>query len=145
MDIMNRKQYQYRPLSSEANEIRLLSLLPAKFEDPIYCEVLHESLDNKDLKYHTLSYVWGDPVVKSPILVEGHLKEVTTNLRHALQHLRKEERELVIWVDAICINQQDSDEKTQQVGMMGNIYKRCEGVYTWLGCDESMDLDVELS
>jgi predicted AAA+ superfamily ATPase len=77
------------------------------------------------------------------IFCEGHATDVTTNLGNALRYLRQDDKELIIWVDALCINQQDVNEKTRQVGMMGEIYRRCSRVYIWLGPNDDAASDVD--
>lgn len=84
--------------------------------------------------YTALSYTWGDPKVRTPILIDGQSVRVTMNLEAALQHLRKGISEpLVLWVDAICINQDDEVEKSKQVTHMRDIYSKADSVITWLG------------
>ncbi|KAF2629238.1 hypothetical protein BU25DRAFT_337558, partial [Macroventuria anomochaeta] len=65
--------------------------------------------------YETLSYVWGGPKVTVPITVHDHSFPVTSNLHSALQHLRHEDKEHVLWADALCINQDDKRERSSQV------------------------------
>jgi hypothetical protein len=78
------------------------------------------------LAYTALSYAWGDPNVTAPILVNGVECQITTNLESALRHIRDDINHLVIWVDAICINQRDTLERNHQVQLMRNIYSYAE-------------------
>jgi hypothetical protein len=84
--------------------------------------------------YKALSYTWGDQNITKAILLDGHRIEVTTNLEAALRHIRGSVSDpLSIWIDAICINQKDEAEKSEQVGRMRDIYSRADEVITWLG------------
>jgi len=128
--------YQNHPITNGSRDIRLLSLQPGNFIDPIKCEVRNANLDQEGLEYETLSYVWGQSAIRLSILVDDQMTEVTTNLGNALRYLRKGDKAIALWVDALCINQRDKVEKTHQVGMMGEIYRMCSAVCIWLGCDE---------
>jgi hypothetical protein len=86
--------------------------------------------------YSALSYVWGDATVTKEIVVNGQNLKVTTNLESALRHLRKLDRALVLWADAICINQNDTAERNSHVLLMGKIYKSAAKVTIWLGDGE---------
>lgn len=77
------------------------------------------------------------------IFCEGHATDVPTNLGNALRYLRQGEKKVIIWVDSLCINQQDVNEKTHQVGMMGEIYRRCSMVYIWLGPNDDAASDID--
>lgn len=89
--------------------------------------------------YDCLSYVWGDVKVTEPIIVNDQVLHITRNLVRCLRHLRHQNKGLVLWVDAVCINQGDLEEKSTQVAMMGEIYSRCSTVFLWLGAPESSD------
>ncbi|KAK5651493.1 hypothetical protein OQA88_11947 [Cercophora sp. LCS_1] len=109
--------------------------MPGKPSDPIICSLSTASLDGNP-QYDALSYVWGDPTICDKIIVDQQERNVTANLYAALRRLRNlrdatEPKEL--WVDALCINQDDKDEKTHQVGLMGRIYSRAREVFIWLG------------
>lgn len=121
--------FSYKPLA--ASEIRLLHLQPGKYCDTIACVLSHHSLDEP--KYDALSYVWGDPSVRFDILINGYPFTVGRNLYYALKYLRSEEIEIVLWADAICINQNDTDEKNTQVPMMADIYRTAHNVRCWVG------------
>ena len=122
--------YGYRSLAE--SEIRLLVLLPGKDDDPVRCCLQHVSLPARPV-YETISYCWGDPTITSTIECEGRTIQVTTNLHLALQHIRYEHDERVIWADAACINQRDLAERSAQVSMMGEIYTHSHQVVVWLG------------
>ncbi|KAI1461696.1 HET-domain-containing protein [Annulohypoxylon moriforme] len=83
-----------------------------------------------------LSYVWGDPSIRKDIYVNGVRMSVTANLESALRELRNHMRiqqGFYVWVDALCINQEDLDERGVQVGRMKEIYHTAWHVVIWLG------------
>ena len=92
-------------------------------------------LDECTGSYEALSYVWGDGSEKTPIQINGSTLEVGTNLRLALFNLREPNKPRTLWIDAICINQDDISERNQQVTIMGDIYSRARRTVVWL-CDE---------
>ncbi|KAH7135000.1 heterokaryon incompatibility protein-domain-containing protein [Dendryphion nanum] len=127
--------FQYAPLSVADREIRLLRL-PTKDPDippeKSNFTIFHASLDSS-VAYRALSYSWGSPTPPKEVRVNDHLFMVTANLFDALIGLQREDEERVIWIDAICINQTDSIEKSTQVALMRHIYKRANEVLIWLG------------
>jgi hypothetical protein len=80
-----------------------------------------------------LSYTWGDPKIRKSIAVDGTSVDVTKNLWDALCHIRKDDEEITIWVDALCINQTDFEEKNSQVPLMKDIYQMATGTMVWVG------------
>lgn len=123
----------YQKLDLGRREVRLITLLPGKYEDPISGALSVVSLAEAPT-YEALSYVWGDPTVTLPIRVDGLDFQVTTNLEAALRHLRyRDGRNRTLWVDAICINQDDIEERSGQVQQMGDIYGKAQEVVVWLG------------
>jgi heterokaryon incompatibility protein (HET) len=122
----------YSPLDAEEKEIRLLELLPGRWTDPIACELSTVSLCG-DPCYDALSYVWGNPKDTLPITVGGKPFQATTTVRSALRRLRSYQDSRTLWVDAICINQEDREEKTQQVMLMRHIYSSAKSVQVYLG------------
>jgi hypothetical protein len=130
--------YSYEALKDDqsAHPIRLLRLFPAStFDADIKCELFNTTLDAKDrVSFEALSYTWGDVNSTSPIILHGNLHLITKTLKLALRHLRYPERERILWVDALCINQSNNSEKSQQVLQMRHVY--CGGaqrVVVWLG------------
>jgi Heterokaryon incompatibility protein (HET) len=138
----------YSTLDPTRRDVRFLRLLPGERETPVSCTLSVASIvDARD--YEALSYVWGDPKVTRPISLDGREFPVTINLESALQSLRHEDRERVMWIDAICINQQDVQERNNQVQQMGEIYANAQNVVVWLGplnedLDKAIDQILEL-
>ncbi|KAJ9134454.1 hypothetical protein NKR23_g10094 [Pleurostoma richardsiae] len=155
------------PLGLGSGEIRILTLHPGSFNDPISCtgscHYLHETP-----AYEALSYTWGSHCGKCKIKVNGADFEVTANLETALRYLRYPpsrqdgrkdgtgssgdtwEGDRRLWIDAICINQDDLRERGDQVQHMLQIFSQAWRVLAWLGeADEesnsAMDLIVEIN
>ena len=87
--------------------------------------------------FAALSYCWGNLSDKASITVNGQEVRVTVNLHSALKRLR-EERVQRIWVDALCINQQDDEERSYQVKRMDTIFQQANQVVVWLGDTDDM-------
>jgi hypothetical protein len=116
-------------------ELRLVTLLSSPCKDaPIECNLSIGNLEDQNLRYEALSYEWGDPNgPRYDILLDGQPFTVRRNLWHALRCLRTEFGGRTLWVDAICINQENVSERNHQVGMMGHIYRSATSVRVWLG------------
>jgi len=129
---------EYEPISrgmSENNaEFRLLRLQKGN-NYLVECEIFHAPLCDPGLrpKYNALSYTWGNPKKKAVIIVNGIRRKVRHNLGRALSALRREDEDMILWVDALCINQEDLEERGQQVRLMEEIYKNAEAVLIYLG------------
>ncbi|KAG4287373.1 hypothetical protein FPRO06_05025 [Fusarium proliferatum] len=120
-------------------QIRLLHLLPAKDNDnPIEC-LLEVVAFEENPVYEALSYCWGDSTQLQEIKCNGEAFKVTESLFCALQHLRDESMERTLWIDAICINQNDLEERQSQVKLMTDIYTKSDRVVIWLGPDPASD------
>jgi hypothetical protein len=79
-------------------------------------------------EYDALSYAWGSTLDKKTIQLNGTLFLVTQNLHSALRHLQGGEEARKIWIDAICIDQDNTNERSHQVQVMGRIYKNTRQV-----------------
>jgi hypothetical protein len=125
----------YRSLLPDS--IRLLRLLPHEEQNaPIQCQLFDYSLQESGKRMHlyeALSYVWGDSDNPRSIYIGEHDLPVTRNLHAALSHLRNFSLERIIWVDAICIEQKNTEEKEQQIQIMAKIYSQANRVLVWLG------------
>ena len=122
----------------DSRNIRLLRLLPGKGSKQIHCRLYERTLHYK-LHYKALSYVWGDPSETRNIYCNDKVFQVTSNLFNALWQLRENGSYGYLWIDAICINQSNVEEKTDQMRMMMNIYKQADVVIIWLG--EQLETD----
>ncbi|KAL9045503.1 MAG: hypothetical protein Q9214_001459, partial [Letrouitia sp. 1 TL-2023] len=137
--LSNRAQI-YHPLKKIRREIRLLHISPGqKVTESIKCHLSVASLDDRPV-YEALSYVWGDPRVTKSINLGGRSFRVRKNLWTALKAIRISDTSRTIWIDAICIDQDDKEERSEQVKLMGEVYRGAEKVIAWLGDDTD---DVE--
>ena len=128
----------YCPLLPRPDSIRLLRLLPSEDKNEvIQCQLFNCSLQESNERthpYEALSYVWGKSNQPCPIIhIEKHDLPVTPNLHEALLRLRHRYIERIIWVDAVCINQGNLEEKQQQIQFMAKIYSQANRVVVWLG------------
>lgn len=85
--------------------------------------------------YKALSYVWGHPMFSTVVHTPDGFIPTTHNLADALYHLRHPCKDRNLWIDALCINQEDKLEGGHQVQGMAQVYARAEGVLVWLGPD----------
>ena len=83
--------------------------------------------------YEAISYTWGEPTRTSQVLIDGKVFLVTTNLFLALQRCMRLLKKRFLWADAICINQEDLEERNQQVALMKDIYQHADSVLVHLG------------
>lgn len=124
-------------VDSAASEIRILGLCPGEADGPIHCKYHVVRLDDLKLSYETLSYAWhddgNDGTSSSTIYIDKKSVEVSRTLYRAVKRLRQIHNMRYLWIDAICINQADDREKTQQVNMMRRIYSQCDQCVIWLG------------
>lgn len=145
----------YKLLDVDLEQIRLLVLHPGQCQDDLSAtlEVVSLKRDGKapELAYEALSYVWGtNSTEAAPPLIrlgpagligrEHHITlQITPNLDEALRILRYEHEPRTLWVDALCINQQDDGERSAQVALMRAIYERATRVCVWLGQEEATE------
>lgn len=132
--VPNRTPYRYRPLQN-GDDIRLVRILPGTLQQEICCEIVHGRKASRKHEYEALSYVWGDPSIVKQISIIPELSNfsVTSNCFDALRRLRWKRSPRLVWIDALCINQTDNEERIQQVREMGEIYSLSERVIVYLG------------
>lgn len=157
--------YVYDKLDPKRKQIRICTIHPGAFEDPISCSLHTVSLED-DPEYETLSYAWGAPILDHTVLVDGAALKVTKNLHNALRFLRRQQRPFfedeyesssdnaskgdkttpcwdpeasgVLWADAVCINQADHNERSSQVNIMGDVYRHGSRLHVWIGTVEEI-------
>ncbi|OJJ68816.1 hypothetical protein ASPBRDRAFT_132240 [Aspergillus brasiliensis CBS 101740] len=128
--------YDHPPLP-RGSYTRMIDLLPDRERSaPIRCKVFSYNLSDRTGSthlYEALSYTWGSGLARHSIIVNGYILPVTENLHTALLYLRDHQLVRTLWVDAICINQKDNDEKANQIPFMQYIYANADRVIVWLG------------
>ncbi|KAF4944325.1 hypothetical protein FGADI_12779 [Fusarium gaditjirri] len=121
----------YKPITGD-KQIRLLILEPGAREDALECQLINAELSWRT-RFEALSYAWGDDTTKYELNCSGHIIEVMANLHDALLDLRLPTQRRVLWIDALCINQADNDEKSKQIRLMHEIYSQAQEVLIYLG------------
>ncbi|KAG6364338.1 hypothetical protein INS49_005939 [Diaporthe citri] len=139
-------QYQYEPLIAE-DAVRILVLEAADdFESPLRCSIIQRGRDSQSrsasgCEYSAVSYTWGDCELSHQLFVRHdaqswHCLHITASVDSLLRHLRVSYKPKLLWIDAICLNQKDETEKTQQIPLMGRLYSDAKRVHIWLGDTE---------
>ncbi|EPE28819.1 Heterokaryon incompatibility protein, putative [Glarea lozoyensis ATCC 20868] len=123
--------YQYESL--KPGFIRVLDVLPPDSILGSYINTRIRHIRLQDAKYDAISYTWGNPVKSKGILIDGKWCSVTENAFEVIRDRVCFSNTRTIWIDCICIDQQDDQEKTRQVGMMSEIYRRADRAIVWLG------------
>lgn len=129
--------YETADLKACRSHIRVLELHPGQLGDSLEGSLSIHSLDDaKALPYTALSYSWGLRTSEdTTIQLQQKTQPVAVwaNLKHALNALRRTDRPVTLWVDAICINQADDEDKHCQVPLMDQIYSNALKTVIWLG------------
>lgn len=116
--------------------MRLLHIYPGQQNDDLEGDLMHLPLHATG-SFEALSYTWGTRSIEQSIYVAGKRISITPNCAGAIRSLRHRNRVRVLWIDAICINQNDSHERAEQVGMMVEIYARAERTVVYLGAGDN--------
>ena len=136
---MSAQSYQYRPLDPAADTIRLLNILPSSGDGTLGLLRLRHlrDLSKAYCQYDAVSYSWGLAGIRRRAIINGRDAYLQENIWRFLMHCRDTPLGLKVhpnlWIDAICINQDDSEEKNVQVQRMGPIYAKARSVLIWLG------------
>ncbi|KAK4952164.1 Folylpolyglutamate synthetase [Elasticomyces elasticus] len=129
--------YIYERLDSERQQIRLLEILPDEAEQPVRVKIRTVEFP---AFYETISYAWGDPTRSACVEIRSRTLQtwrrqlrVPSNTEAALRRVRRQDRVRAVWIDAVCINQDDKVERSQQVAIMGMIFASSVGNLVYLG------------
>ncbi|KAH8883688.1 HET-domain-containing protein, partial [Thozetella sp. PMI_491] len=127
------RPFRYEQLGLPDSEIRLLDLLPG--QGRVRCRLRKMALETARGQYEPLSYCWGDQKQQVTMIVDdGRALSIGLSLDAALRRLRFEQNRVrTLWVDAVCINQNDLPEKNIQVQLMTRIYQNGCRTLIWLG------------
>ncbi|KAK7987090.1 hypothetical protein PG988_002078 [Apiospora saccharicola] len=137
--ILDASKYIYEPITGEGTT-RMLILHNGACEDELAGDLEMAKLADYP-PWKALSYAWGTTTVYSRIRIGTRFIRISTNLEGALQILRQKhgdeypDRELRLWIDQICIDQENVQERSQQVQLMFSVYEKAERVLVWLGPD----------
>ena len=134
--------YVYHPLAEGC--IRLVEVFCDTTDAPLRCRIFTFRLEHALLRpFEALSYVWGPQEPLYDLLcndVKTRVLRIGPNLHNALLHLRclpsMNIHLRLIWIDRICINQDDAEERASQVLLMGSIYRGCRQTLVWLGRED---------
>jgi hypothetical protein len=129
--VLKSKSKVYARIPTGVPIIRVVRLKPGGKRADVECELVTGTLQY--MEFDALSYVWGVTLMPYKIWVNGQPFYVTHYLYEALGELRLPDRERLLWIDAMCINQHDNAEKGKQVQMMRDIYARATQTVVWLG------------
>ncbi|MCJ1485830.1 hypothetical protein MMC06_006005 [Schaereria dolodes] len=122
--------YSYSTLN-QSEDIRLLVIDPGQGDDEIFCTLSHQNLKTRP-SYQALSDTWDANIRTHGMKISNDILPVTANLHSALKCFRDPDLQRTLWVDAICINQDDIHEREKQVQILGQIYSIATGVLIWL-------------
>ncbi|KAF2822390.1 HET-domain-containing protein, partial [Ophiobolus disseminans] len=126
--------FTHDPLPESTPHIRLLQLVQGDFDQDIICNLSIWPLDTAP-SYIAISYTWGDPTPTVNITVNNRRMVGRQNCQYALQQAfnQTRSRQQYLWLDAICIDQNNNWEKGHQVALMGELYKRAAQVFACVG------------
>lgn len=140
-----KETYTYKPLNPKS--IRMLRLLPGEKTQDLRGIITHVSanLSEDGGGYCALSYVWGTDDPTDEVITPDGSVEITPSLGKALRHLRQRTAVVVLWIDAICINQKDNVEKSHQIQLLPRIFQGALFTYAfWDGAQGEFDAVVEM-
>jgi hypothetical protein len=131
--------YQWQPLDNTRREIRVLDLDAGGGESSLRGNLRHISLNaSKRTQYETVSYAWGERTLFKTILIGDKTMSIPTSAASALCCMRLSEQNRTLWIDCVCINQDDNLEKGQQVRLMADIYTSSSCTLAFIGKDEAL-------
>lgn len=129
----------YQPLDTSRRQIRLMMVTSGPHDEEIRCSIHTFDLDTMP-RYIALSYVWGEDQGLRTIFVNSYEYQIRPGLFEFLQLFKTWDDCRPIWIDQICINQNNVEEKNHQVGIMEHIYRGAQETFCWLGQDPSLGL-----
>lgn len=136
--------YEYSPLQSPKSEIRLLSFINSSSTSKLHINLSTVALSEAP-PFAAVSYSWGEhPTLSQSVICNGKPLRITESLHRAISHVSnvvhkpgstasKHETPFLLWADAISINQQDTEERNQQLQVVGKIYSQAQRVFAYIG------------
>ena len=140
------RPWKYDPLPKGRGAIRILKLFHSKRDTShIDCELLATTISDgiwhkhgsSQLHYEALSWYWGDSQESECVRIRRgrrvYVKHINLNLYSALRALRHTQKDRYLWIDAICVDQDNVQERSRQVEMAHDIFWNADQVCVWLG------------
>ncbi|KAI9046708.1 hypothetical protein LZ554_009446 [Drepanopeziza brunnea f. sp. 'monogermtubi'] len=133
-DNMALGRYEYKPLPTDEIHIRLVLLHTVTEEQgqPMTCEIISHPLSQCPA-YNAVSYVWGHSLDQGRVMCDGEFINIPSNLYQFLLLCRTKTIEKPFWIDSICIDQGNDEERGTQFAEMRNIYAQSSRTLVWLG------------
>lgn len=125
------QSFPYKPLDTRNFPIRILKPLPGDISDPLSC-TLDDYANATEAGWTCLSYTWGSEAATKEIMVNGIPLLVRSNVYDFLREASRR-RLANLWIDSICINQSDIEERSAQVEFMSDVFGGAKLVVVWLG------------
>jgi hypothetical protein len=115
------------------DSVRILTIYPGEFDEPIHCALQDYTFQNKP-EYNAISYCWGAGQPTGEITVNGASSfGVSEHLGACLRWLRRTEHGYQVWIDALCTNQKDEEEKRQHMKRSRRVFLEAQRTVIWLG------------
>ena len=131
-NIAQLEEFRYAPLD-RTRGIRLLKASRQGENKRLTCSFTNVSLDERP-QFIAISYAWGEPTLEHRLNCDGNTEmRITSSVKAILQNFADVKDTPYLWIDAICINQSDKDEKAHQIRLMSHIYSGAKQVDVWLG------------
>src|SRR4051794_7217871 len=144
-------RFCHKPLPDATTCIRLFEIVPGAPGQMVNLKLTIHRVPTTELKslstikYTALSYMWGPPRPSREVLINGFSFSIRENLWNFVQQLAVDASGY-LWADAICINQEDLEERNSQVSMMGSIYESALSVIAWVGpCTDETETEIVFS
>lgn len=145
---------KYSPLHKSSKSIRLISIQPEEYSPLGLACSFRKSPLAQCPPFRALSYTWGTATeAPKTLFVDGQSLLIRPNLWYALCSIREQFKEckdhlrrpILLWVDAICIDQENVAERNRQVNLMNEIFSKADSVIVWLGTSvPTIDLALEI-
>lgn len=136
--------YVYKPIK-QRSEIRLLKIQPGEGDDPIRGELVIISTNSQE-NYDAVSYTWadqtGDKTRPFRAFIGSGYVSITRSCQEVLQRLRNSFFTKCVWIDSLCVDQENAQERGHQVQLMPRIYTRAKKTYVYVGPTTSKDESI---
>lgn len=126
--------FRYNPAGEIlSGSYRICRVLPGRFEDPVRCSLQEVAVRDAGVPFFALSYCWESQAAADVVWLDDRPVKITRNLFAALRNARATGSIVDLWIDQLCIDQNNIIDRNEQVSKMGAIYARARGVIIWLG------------